>query len=82
MRARRSADAATRVSAGGLRRALAIRGLPIAASALRRIAGATIAVASAPSAARSRRIARACSCETRDSFTPSSAPMSFIVTSL
>jgi hypothetical protein len=33
------------------------------------------------SAARSRCIARACSCDTRDSFTPSSSPISFIVTS-
>jgi hypothetical protein len=28
-----------------------------------------------------RRIARACSCDTRDSFTPISAPICFIVTS-
>jgi hypothetical protein len=34
-----------------------------------------------PRASRSRRIARACSCETRDSFTPISRPMFFIVTS-
>ena len=34
-----------------------------------------------PSAVRSRRIARACSCETRDSLTPISAPICFIVTS-
>jgi hypothetical protein len=33
------------------------------------------------SAWRSRWIARACSCDTRDSFTPSSAPICFIVTS-
>jgi hypothetical protein len=33
------------------------------------------------SAARMRWIARACNCETRDSLTPSSAPISFIVTS-
>jgi hypothetical protein len=33
------------------------------------------------SAARSRWIARACSCDTRDSFTPSSAPICFMVTS-
>jgi hypothetical protein len=33
------------------------------------------------SAARSRWIARACSCDTRDSFTPSSVPICFIVTS-
>jgi CheY-like chemotaxis protein len=34
-----------------------------------------------PSASRRRRMARACSCDTRDSFTPISAPISFIVTS-
>jgi len=34
-----------------------------------------------PSASRSRRIARAWSCETRDSFTPISAPICFIVAS-
>jgi hypothetical protein len=33
------------------------------------------------SAARSRCIARACSCDTRDSFTPSTSPICFIVTS-
>jgi len=42
---------------------------------------ATAGVVSAPSASRRRRSARACSCETRDSFTPSSVPISFIVTS-
>jgi hypothetical protein len=35
----------------------------------------------AASACRSLCTARACSCDTRDSFTPSSVPMSFIVTS-
>jgi len=35
----------------------------------------------APSASRSRRIARACNCETRDSLTPISAPICFIVAS-
>jgi len=35
----------------------------------------------ATSASFSRRIARACSCETRDSFTPISAPICFIVAS-
>jgi len=34
-----------------------------------------------PSASRRRRIARACSCETRDSLTPISAPICFIVAS-
>ena len=34
-----------------------------------------------PSESRRRRMARACSCETRDSLTPISAPISFIVTS-
>jgi hypothetical protein len=38
--------------------------------------------AAGSSAARRRWIARACSCDTRDSFTPSSLPISFIVTSL
>jgi hypothetical protein len=38
-------------------------------------------VISQASAWRSRWIARACNCETRDSFTPSSAPICFIVTS-
>jgi hypothetical protein len=33
------------------------------------------------SASRRRRIARACSCDTRDSLTPMSAPISFIVAS-
>jgi hypothetical protein len=32
-------------------------------------------------ASRRRRIARACNCDTRDSFTPISAPISFIVAS-
>jgi hypothetical protein len=36
---------------------------------------------SGPSAFRRRWTARACSCETRDSFTPISAPICFIVTS-
>jgi hypothetical protein len=53
----------------------------IAAIASRNAADAATGVTSAPSASRSRRIARACSCETRDSLTPSSAPMSYIVTS-
>jgi hypothetical protein len=35
-----------------------------------------------PSASRRRRMARACSWDTRDSFTPISRPISFIVTSL
>jgi len=54
----------------------------INAIASRSACEAATGVISAPSASRSRRIARACSCETRDSLTPSSAPMSFIVTSL
>jgi hypothetical protein len=35
----------------------------------------------AVSVSRSRRIARACSCETRDSFTPISRPICFMVAS-
>jgi hypothetical protein len=35
----------------------------------------------ASSASRRRRIARACSCDTRDSLTPISAPICFIVAS-
>jgi hypothetical protein len=64
--------------------AFAIRGLGAsrAAIASRNAAEAATGVISAPRASRKRRIARACSCETRDSLTPSSAPMSFIVTSL
>jgi hypothetical protein len=50
-----------------------------------RTALASASLAPAPrsllSACRSRRMARACSCDTRDSFTPISAPISFIVTS-
>jgi hypothetical protein len=53
-----------------------------AAIASRSASEAATGVISAPSASRSRRMARACSCDTRDSFTPNSAPMSFIVTSL
>jgi hypothetical protein len=34
-----------------------------------------------PSASRRRRIARACSCETRDSLTPIAEPICFIVAS-
>ena len=45
-----------------------------------RISTATAAPIS-PSDWRRRRIARACNCETRDSLTPISAPISFIVTS-
>jgi len=63
--------------------AFAMRGLvSIAAIALRRAVDAAIGVTSVPSASRKRRIARAWSCETRDSLTPNSAPMSFMVTSL
>jgi len=67
----------------GASEAFAMRGLAsIAAIALRRAVEAAIGVTSAPSASRKRRIARACNCETRDSLTPNSAPMSFMVTSL
>jgi hypothetical protein len=62
--------------------AFAIRGFCANASTAARIdCSATAGVASAPSASRRRRSARACNCETRDSFTPSSEPISFIVTS-
>jgi len=54
----------------------------IIAIASRRAAEAATGVISAPSASFNRRMARACNCETRDSLTPSSAPMSFMVTSL
>ncbi|OFW49626.1 MAG: hypothetical protein A3G77_16285 [Acidobacteria bacterium RIFCSPLOWO2_12_FULL_68_19] len=51
-----------------------------------RIAWRMIRIASeggtaAPSASRRRRMARACSCDTRDSLTPISAPICFIVAS-
>ena len=42
---------------------------------------AAVGMTSGPSASRSRLTARAWSCETRDSLTPSSAPISFIVAS-
>jgi cyanophycinase-like exopeptidase len=48
----------------------------------RMIATASAPGASADSAVRSRPMARACSCETRDSLTPISAPICFIVASL
>jgi hypothetical protein len=54
----------------------------ISAIASRSACDAATGVISAPSASRKRRIALACSCDTRDSLTPSSAPMSFMVTSL
>jgi hypothetical protein len=47
-------------------------------------AGTPIGLAAADdwsSATRRRCMARACNCDTRDSFTPSSSPISFIVTS-
>jgi len=53
-----------------------------AANAARNAGDAAIGVSSAPSASRSRLMARACNCDTRDSLTPSSVPMSFMVTSL
>jgi len=53
-----------------------------AAKAAFNAADAAIGVTSAPSASRRRLMARACSCDTRDSLTPSSAPMSFMVVSL
>jgi len=53
-----------------------------AANAARNAADAAIGVVSAPSASRIRLMARACNCDTRDSFTPNSAPMSFMVASL
>jgi len=80
----------TRVSDSG-REAFAIVGLMAAAigfpaskaaNAAFSAADAAIGVISAPSASRSRLMARACSCDTRDSLTPSSVPMSFMVTSL
>jgi len=46
-----------------------------------RIAFAASAGTIEPSASRSLRMARACSCETRDSLTPISAPICFIVAS-
>jgi len=52
------------------------------ANASRNAAEAAIGVISAPSASFIRLMARACNCDTRDSLTPSSAPMSFMVTSL
>jgi len=62
-------------------------GLPVmpssnAANAACNAADAAMGVISAPRASRSRLIARACNCDTRDSLTPSSVPMSFMVTSL
>jgi hypothetical protein len=45
------------------------------------VASHAIGIALVASACRRRWTARACNCDTRDSFTPSSAPMSFIVTS-
>jgi hypothetical protein len=68
--------------ATGLRLALAIFGFCEKVSTAARIdATAAAGVVSVPSASRKRRSARACNCDTRDSFTPSSAPISFIVTS-
>jgi hypothetical protein len=52
-----------------------------ASSALRMTLAASAAGTTALNASRSRRTARACSCDTRDSFTPISDPISFIVTS-
>jgi hypothetical protein len=89
MPARRCAACDTRVSdSGSGSDAFAIFGFGAvdcasnAAIASRSASDAATGVISAPSASRSLRIARAWSCDTRDSFTPSSAPISFIVTSL
>jgi hypothetical protein len=49
--------------------------------AFRMIDAASAAGTAEPSASRRRRMARACSCDTRDSFTPISAPICFIVAS-
>jgi hypothetical protein len=49
--------------------------------ALRIVWAASTGGTIAPSASRSRRTARAWSCETRDSLTPISAPICFIVAS-
>jgi hypothetical protein len=79
--ARRAAAAGTRVSEPGSD-ALAITGLAWKVRIADRMAATAVAgVVFEPSASRSRRKARACSCDTRDSLTPSSAPISFIVTS-
>jgi len=62
--------------------AFAIRGFCWNSSIAVRIAFAASAAGITPaSASRSRRIARACSCDTRDSLTPISAPICFIVAS-
>jgi hypothetical protein len=60
---------------------LAIFGFCANASTALAIESLAFAPRSALSTCRRRRIARACNCDTRDSFTPISAPISFIVTS-
>ena len=62
--------------------ALAIFGLWNSRIALRRILNASAPGAMCESASRNRPMARACSCDTRDSLTPISAPICFIVASL
>jgi hypothetical protein len=61
--------------------ALAIAGLWNSRMALRITWSASACGTDDPRASRSRRMARACSCETRDSLTPISAPICFIVAS-
>jgi hypothetical protein len=61
--------------------ALAIFGFWNSRIALRITLAASAAGTIVPSASRSRRMARACSCDTRDSLTPISAPICFIVAS-
>jgi hypothetical protein len=62
--------------------AFAIFGLWNSRIALRRIFNVSAPGAMCERASRSRPMARACSCDTRDSLTPISAPICFIVASL
>jgi len=61
--------------------AFAIFGFWNSRMALRITFAASAAGTIVPSASRNRRMARACNCETRDSLTPISAPICFIVAS-
>jgi hypothetical protein len=61
--------------------ALAIFGFWNSRIALRSTFAASALGIIAPRASRRRRMARACSCDTRDSLTPISAPICFIVAS-
>jgi len=61
--------------------AFAIRGFWNSSIAVRIAFAASAAGIDPASASRRRRIARACSCDTRDSLTPISAPICFIVAS-